>query len=85
MKKVTQVSYKHEPTHHHTHTDFHEDLEYTELDEYAKGQDIGKPNIGPDTGFKNLANKAAKEYGSKKAGNRVAGAILQKILAKKHK
>jgi len=52
------------------------------LKEFKKAQDIGKKNVGPDTGFKNLANKAAKEYGSKEAGERVAGAVLQKILHK---
>ena len=52
------------------------------LKEFKKGQDIGKKNVGPDTGFKNLANKASKEYGSKEAGERVAGAVLQKILHK---
>lgn len=57
------------------------------LDEarFEKGEDIGKPNTGKDTGFKNLADKAAKEYGSKESGKKVAGAILKKILAKKGK
>ena len=53
--------------------------DFEELDEarFKKGEDIGKPNTGKNTGFKNLANKAAKEYGSKEAG-----AVLNKILTK---
>ena len=43
-----------------------------------KEKDEGKPGLN----FKKIANKAAKEYGSKEAGNRVAGAIRAKILAK---
>lgn len=34
-------------------------------------------------GFQRIANKAAKKYGSKAAGERVAGAIYQK-MAKGH-
>ena len=45
-----------------------------------RGENIGKK--GPGTGFKNLAKKAAKEYGSEESGKRVAGAILAKIRAK---
>jgi hypothetical protein len=45
-----------------------------------RGENIGKK--GPGTGFKNLAKKAAKEYGSEESGKRVAGAILKKIRAK---
>ena len=33
-------------------------------------------------GFKKIENKAAKKYGSKAAGKRVAGAIYQKMVAK---
>lgn len=33
-------------------------------------------------GFAKIANKAAKEYGSKKAGQRVAGAIYQRMVRK---
>ena len=46
---------------------------------YEKGQDIGKPGLN----FKKIATKAGAEYGSKEAGQRVAGAILKKILKKK--
>jgi|688.fasta_scaffold86546_5 hypothetical protein len=51
-----------------------------ELDEarFKKGTDIGKP--GP--GFEKIAKAAGKEYGSKEAGKRVAGAILNKVLNK---
>ena len=45
---------------------------------FEKGEDIGKK--GP--GFKKVAAAAAKKYGSKEAGKKVAGAILQKVLKK---
>ena len=41
-------------------------------------KDMGKHN-NATTGFKALANKAAKEYGSKAAGERVAGAVKAKM------
>ena len=41
-------------------------------------RDEGKPGKN----FKKIANKAAKKYHSKEAGNRVAGAIRKKVLAK---
>ncbi len=44
----------------------------------ARGKDIGK--LGK--AFSNIASSAAKKYGSKKAGARVAGAILKKLRAK---
>lgn len=47
-----------------------------------KKRDIGKKNNGKTTGFNFVAAKAAKEYGSKAAGDRVAGAIAAKIRAK---
>lgn len=47
-----------------------------------KKGDIGKRNNGKTTGFKVVAQKAATEYGSQAAGNRVAGAIAAKIRAK---
>jgi hypothetical protein len=51
--------------------------------EYAKkarkGHDFGKKNVKGKTGFDTVANKAAKEYGSKAAGERVAGAIANKM------
>lgn len=39
-----------------------------------KGEDMGKKGKN----FSKIAKKAGKEYGSKKAGERVAGAIFQK-------
>jgi len=45
----------------------------------AAGKDLGKPNTGKNAGFANVASKAAKEYGSKAAGERVAGAILRNL------
>ena len=52
-----------------------------EMDEarFKKGEDIGKPGAG----FKKVAKAAEKEYGSKEAGQKVAGAILKKVVAKK--
>lgn len=44
--------------------------------------DIGKKNVPGKTGFNVVAAKAAAEYGSKAAGDRVAGAIAAKIKAK---
>lgn len=43
-----------------------------------KGRDIGKPGKN----FSKIATKAGKKYGSKAAGERVAGAILAKQRAK---
>lgn len=40
-----------------------------------KGKDIGKKGKN----FAKIANKAAKKYGSKEAGKRVAGAVLNKL------
>lgn len=40
-----------------------------------KGKDLGKKGKN----FKKIANKASKEYGSKEAGERVAGAVLAKL------
>ena len=48
--------------------------EEAQLDE----KDEGKPGLM----FKKIAAKAAAKYGSEEAGNRVAGAIRKKILAK---
>jgi len=45
---------------------------------FKKGEDIGEP--GP--GFKKIAKAAEKQYGSKEAGQKVAGAILKKVLKK---
>jgi len=41
-------------------------------------RDEGKPGLM----FKKIASKAAKKYGSQEAGNRVAGAMRKKVLAK---
>lgn len=51
-----------------------------ELDEarFEKGTDIGKPGKG----FEKIAKAAEKRYGSKEAGQKVAGAILKKVLKK---
>jgi len=40
-----------------------------------KETDMGKPGKN----FSKIASKAAKEYGSKSAGNKVAGAIFQRM------
>jgi hypothetical protein len=48
--------------------------EEVQLDE----KDEGKPGLM----FKKIAAKAAEKYGSVEAGNRVAGAIRKKVLAK---
>lgn len=51
-----------------------------ELDEarFKKGEDVG----GKGFEFKKIAKKAAKQYGSKEAGQKVAGAVLKKVLKK---
>lgn len=46
---------------------------------FEKGEDIGEPGKG----FEKIAKSAAKRYGSKEAGKKVAGAILKKVLDKK--
>lgn len=43
------------------------------------GKDIGKKGKN----FSKIAKKAGEKYGSKEAGNRVAGAILKKLRRKK--
>ncbi len=48
-----------------------------------RGEDLGKPNVPGKTGFATVANKAAAEYGSKEAGDRVAGAVLAKLRARR--
>jgi len=45
---------------------------------FEKGEDIGEPGKG----FAKIAKSAAKRYGSKEVGQKVAGAILKKVLAK---
>ena len=44
----------------------------------AKGRDIGKPGKQ----FAEISRKAAHEYGSKAAGMKVAGAVLNKLRNK---
>ena len=48
----------------------------------VKGVDMGKKNVPGKTGFGAVEAKAAQEYGSKAAGERVAGAMFQKMRAK---
>lgn len=48
----------------------------------SKKRDFGKKNNGTTTGFNVVAKKAAAEYGSKAAGEKVAGAVAAKIRAK---
>jgi hypothetical protein len=43
-----------------------------------KGRDIGKKGKS----FSKIASKAAKQYGSKEAGRRVAGAIMRNLYSK---
>ena len=43
-----------------------------------KGENVGHG------GFDKVANKAAKEYGSKEAGERVAAAVMRKIYQKNY-
>ena len=45
---------------------------------FEKGEDVGKPGKG----FAKIAKSAAKKYGSKEAGQKVAGAILKKVVKK---
>ena len=44
-------------------------------EEAAKGKDLGKPGKN----FSKIAASAAKEYGAKAAGERVAAAVLNKL------
>lgn len=50
--------------------------------EARSGKDMGSKNVKGKTGFKAVASKAAKEYGSEEAGERVAGAMFQKMRKK---
>jgi hypothetical protein len=50
--------------------------EHMEEARFKKGTDIGKPGKG----FEKIAKSAAKQYGSKEAGKKVAGAILKKVV-----
>jgi hypothetical protein len=56
-------------------------LEEIEEARFEKGTDIGKKGKG----FAKIAKSAAKRYGSEEAGERVAGAILKKVLKKEEK
>jgi len=47
----------------------------------AKGRDLGKPGKQ----FAKIEKSAAREYGSKAAGEKVAGSVLSKLRAKKGK
>jgi hypothetical protein len=60
--------------------EYHNNGEHEEMDEarFEKGEDVG----GKGFEFKKIAAKAAKQYGSKEAGQRVAGAIMKKVLNK---
>ena len=57
-----------------------EDLDETTLTAKAgrAGKDLGKPGKN----FEKVAKKAGEKYGSKEAGEKVAGAILAKMRAK---
>lgn len=44
----------------------------------AAGKDIGRKGKN----FAKIENKAAKEYGSKEAGEKVAGAVLARLRAR---
>lgn len=44
--------------------------------------DVGKHNNGKTTGFSAVAKNATKEYGSAAAGQKVAGAVYQKMKRK---
>jgi hypothetical protein len=47
----------------------------------AAGKDIGKPGKQ----FSSIEQSAAKKYGSKEAGERVAGAVLAKLRGRRGK
>jgi len=47
----------------------------TAAKEARKGKDMGKKGKN----FDKVADKAGKEYGSKEAGEKVAGALFQKL------
>ena len=58
-----------------------EEKEEHKMDEarFEKGEDVGEKGKN----FAKIAKSAAKHYGSKEAGQKVAGAILKKVVAKK--
>lgn len=47
-----------------------------------KGKDFGKKNMAGKAGFQAVEQKADKEYGSAKAGKKVAGAVFWKSQKK---
>ena len=51
----------------------------TAVKESRKGKDMGKKNVKGKSGFNTVEANAEKEYGSKEAGKRVAGAMFQKM------
>lgn len=59
-----------------------EEVEESKKTYSAKAARAGKDLGEPGKNFEKIARSAAKRYGSKKAGERVAGAILAKIRAK---
>jgi hypothetical protein len=54
-------------------------MEVLQEERFKKGTDIGKKNK-KGVGFKAVEKAAEKEYGSKEAGKKVAGAILKKVM-----
>ncbi len=42
-------------------------------------KDFGKPNVPGKTGFATVAAKGAEEYGSKEAGQKLAGSVFAKM------
>ena len=54
--------------------DVYEGINYSPIKAH-RGEDIGEPGKM----FKEIERKAAKQYGSKKSGKRVAGAVLAKL------
>lgn len=55
-----------------------EDADQVDEQRFEKGEDVGRPGLN----FKKIAKEAGKKYGSKEAGQRVAGSILKKVLRK---
>lgn len=50
--------------------------------EAKSGKDFGKKNVKGKSGFQSIVDKATKEYGSKKQGEKVAAAAFWKQRAK---
>lgn len=50
------------------------------MDDFKSGKKLDEKDLGkPGKNFDKIAKKAAKEYGSKEAGEKVAGAVLAKL------